>query len=149
MTGLILRELRLALAGGAAALPLVFFLLVATLFPHQTILRSGRPDPDAMLDVLATLDAAAADLEGSRPTASDGALVVDELAVAIGLARHAAERMAIRAGALDGDPARQRAQLTELVDRYRSAWLERSRPGGLDRSAGHLEQVLRADDALT
>ncbi|HTU09541.1 MAG TPA: heme exporter protein CcmB [Allosphingosinicella sp.] len=33
MSGLILRELRLALAGGAAALPLVFFLLVATLFP--------------------------------------------------------------------------------------------------------------------
>jgi heme exporter protein B len=33
MTGLILRELRQALAGGAAALPLVFFLLVATLFP--------------------------------------------------------------------------------------------------------------------
>ena len=33
MPGLILRELRLALAGGAAALPLVFFLLVATLFP--------------------------------------------------------------------------------------------------------------------
>lgn len=33
MLGLILRELRLALAGGAAALPLVFFLLVATLFP--------------------------------------------------------------------------------------------------------------------
>jgi heme exporter protein B len=33
MTGLILRELRLALAGGAAALPLIFFLLVATLFP--------------------------------------------------------------------------------------------------------------------
>ena len=33
MRGLILRELRLALAGGAAALPLIFFLLVATLFP--------------------------------------------------------------------------------------------------------------------
>lgn len=33
MSGLILRELRLALAGGAAALPLAFFLLVATLFP--------------------------------------------------------------------------------------------------------------------
>jgi heme exporter protein B len=33
MTGLILRELRLSLAGGAAALPLIFFLLVATLFP--------------------------------------------------------------------------------------------------------------------
>ncbi|MEA3045926.1 MAG: heme exporter protein, partial [Sphingomonadales bacterium] len=33
MTGLILRELRLAAAGGAFLLPLVFFLLVATLFP--------------------------------------------------------------------------------------------------------------------
>ena len=33
MIGLIARELRLALAGGAALLPLLFFLLVATLFP--------------------------------------------------------------------------------------------------------------------
>lgn len=33
MTALVLREVRLALAGGAAALPLIFFLLVATLFP--------------------------------------------------------------------------------------------------------------------
>lgn len=33
MTGLVLREVRLALAGGAAGLPLIFFLLVATLFP--------------------------------------------------------------------------------------------------------------------
>ena len=33
MSGLVLRELRLALAGGAALLPLIFFLLVATLFP--------------------------------------------------------------------------------------------------------------------
>ena len=33
MIALTLRELRLALAGGAALLPLLFFLLVATLFP--------------------------------------------------------------------------------------------------------------------
>ena len=33
MTRLILRELRLAATGGAALLPLIFFLLVATLFP--------------------------------------------------------------------------------------------------------------------
>lgn len=33
MTALILRELRLAAVGGAAAMPLIFFLLVATLFP--------------------------------------------------------------------------------------------------------------------
>jgi heme exporter protein B len=33
MTALILRELRLAVTGGNAVLPLIFFLLVATLFP--------------------------------------------------------------------------------------------------------------------
>ena len=33
MLHLILRELRLAAAGGTALLPLIFFLLVATLFP--------------------------------------------------------------------------------------------------------------------
>jgi heme exporter protein B len=33
MSALILRELRLALTGGSALLPLIFFLLVATLFP--------------------------------------------------------------------------------------------------------------------
>ncbi len=33
MSALVLRELRLAASGGAAMLPLVFFLLVATLFP--------------------------------------------------------------------------------------------------------------------
>ena len=33
MSGLILRELRLAATGGSALLPLIFFLLVATLFP--------------------------------------------------------------------------------------------------------------------
>ena len=33
MIALIRRELRLALAGGAALLPIIFFLLVATLFP--------------------------------------------------------------------------------------------------------------------
>jgi hypothetical protein len=122
--------------------------LVATLFPHQTILRSGRADPDAMLEVLATLDAATADLAGARPTATDGPIVVEELLVATGLARHAAERMAIKVGSVDADPSRQRAALAQLIDRYRAVWLERSRPGGLDPSAAHLEGVLRSyDDA--
>ncbi len=42
MTLLILRELRLALAGGAALLPMLFFLLIATLFPFAV-------GPDAAL----------------------------------------------------------------------------------------------------
>lgn len=42
MTGLVLRELRLAATGASALLPLVFFLLVATLFPFAV-------GPDAAL----------------------------------------------------------------------------------------------------
>lgn len=120
--------------------------LVATLFPHQSILRSGRADADAMVEVLATLDRASADLAAARPTTDDARVVTEELLVATGLARHAAERMAIHVGALEADPARQRAELADLVERYRAVWLERSRPGGLDRSAGHLERVLRTYD---
>ena len=40
MSALLLRELRLAATGGSAALPLIFFLLVATLFPFAV-----GPDP--------------------------------------------------------------------------------------------------------
>ena len=120
--------------------------LVATLFPHQSILRSGRADPDAVLGVLATLDRATADLAAAQPTTVDATTIVEELSVATCLARHAAERMAIHVGALPADPARQRAELAEHIERYRAVWLERSRPGGLDRSAGHLERVLRSYD---
>jgi heme exporter protein B len=42
MSALLLRELRLAATGGSAALPLIFFLLVATLFPFAI-------GPDAVL----------------------------------------------------------------------------------------------------
>jgi heme exporter protein B len=42
MTGLLLRELRLAATGGSALLPILFFLLVATLFPFAV-------GPDAAL----------------------------------------------------------------------------------------------------
>jgi hypothetical protein len=122
--------------------------LVATLFLHQRMLRSGRPDPDAMLDVLATLEQASADLGHAGPRTTDGSIIVEELLVATALARHAAERMAIRAGALEPDPARQQAELSDLIDRYRAAWLARSRPGGLERSVSHLERVRAAyDDA--
>ena len=61
----------------------------------------------------------------------------------IGLARHGALRMARRAGGPDPGDDALRADLAPLVDRYRAAWLARSRPGGLDDSIGHLARTLR------
>ncbi len=120
--------------------------LAAALLPHQPLLTSGRADPDAMADVVAVLDAARADLTRARPSAPDGATVVAELDVAIGLARHGALRLASSSGGPALDPAAMAEDLRGLVDGFREAWLDRSRPGGLDDSAAHLERTLRAYD---
>jgi len=55
------------------------------------------------------------------------------------------QALAMRAG-IDGPKREGRAAtLDSLIERYRAAWLTTSRPGGLTRSAGHLE---RTRDAL-
>jgi hypothetical protein len=47
---------------------------------------------------------------------------------------------------LDAVPAPARralgAELRAVIDRHRQLWLERSRPGGLERSAGRLAHTL-------
>lgn len=116
--------------------------LVAALFPHQPNLTGGQADPDAVAEVIATLESAADDLRRARPTAPDGATIVDELDVAIGLARHGALRLAAAAGGPDPGPAAMHADLAALIARYRDTWLARSRPGGLADSAAHLERTL-------
>lgn len=120
--------------------------LFAALFPHMHQISSGRADPDAVGEIVATLDRARDDLARARPGAPDGATVVDELDVAIGLARHGARRLGAAAGGPDPGPAAMRADLAPLVGRYREAWARRSRPGGLAESVRHLERTLRRYD---
>ena len=118
--------------------------LVAALFPDQVHLTGGTPDRDAVAEVVATLDRARDDLARARSTAADAADVVEELDVAIGLARHGALRMAARAEGRDpdGDAAAMHADLAPLIDRYRAAWSARARPGGLADSAARIERTL-------
>lgn len=115
--------------------------LVAALLPHQVLLATGAPDGDAVAAVIDTLEQADAELARSRGGGADADLL-EELSVAIGLARHGAIRQAVAIGARAEDRAGQGADLAELVGRYRRAWTTRSRPGGLDDSAGHLERTL-------
>lgn len=116
--------------------------LFASLFPHQMHLVGGEADPSMVAEVIETLDRARSALADADPRAADASTVVEELDVAIGLARHAAVRMGSTVGLGDPGPAATRADLSSLVKRYRAAWLLRSRPGGLSDSADHLERTL-------
>jgi hypothetical protein len=118
--------------------------IAAALFPAQFHLVAGKPDPDALRAVIATLDHAVADLSHAEPNCPDGATVLDELAVAALLARAGARVLASRSGDIvaAGTARSRRAELVELIDQYRGTWLARSRPGGLDSSVAHFEALL-------
>lgn len=113
--------------------------LFQAVVPSSTIFASGEPDADAVADVIATLDAARADLPTARAACGDGAELVEGLDVAIGLARHGARRLEARARGERLDPRAAAAELTGLIEQYRTAWLAVSRPGGLAESVGRLE----------
>ena len=86
----------------------------------------------------------------ARPDRTDGALVVDELGAAIDLVGVLCRDLRAR---LEGDGwlgsvpetvrARLAADLAPLVDRHRTLWLARNRPGGLPESAAWLEHLER------
>lgn len=101
--------------------------LQAALCPWQPHLVLGRPDLAAVDDVIEALDGCLADLERARPACDDGDFVVEELRVTVALARVGALRLRCDDRALGS-----------LVDDYRTAWLHRSRPGGLDDSVAAL-----------
>jgi len=88
----------------------------------------------------------------NAPRLGDG-VSVQELSWAGELMRFACFLGEARLEAGDGRPlealaAHKRAKLAEflapLIDVHRRLWLERSRPGGLDRSARWLERILEA-----
>lgn len=111
--------------------------LQAALCPGQFHFVTGMPDIDAVRDAAQTLEAIAGELDAARPDVPDAAIVVRELRLAARLARHGALRLAG-----GSDRSALRADMRELVDEHRACWLERSRPGGLDDSAAHLEATL-------
>jgi hypothetical protein len=82
------------------------------------------------------------DIQRASPGSRDGDTVVRELTAAARLARHGVWRILRRTG--DGAPSDDalRDDLRESIEEQRSAWLERSRPGGLSDSIERLEATL-------
>jgi hypothetical protein len=89
------------------------------------------------LDEAATV-VAGVDLDGSQANA-----IKSELQAAIRLARHGAWRIARLTESSGHDDNTMHADLAEAIDLQRSAWLGRSRPGGMQHSLGLLEAVLQ------
>lgn len=118
--------------------------IAAALLSHQPLIATGRPDPDAVAEVVAEIEHLLAVVAQAAPAAPDGAQVQTELTAALRLARQGAWRMATEGPSI-GDRA---DDLAGAIALQRAAWLGRARPGGLDDSLAHLQRALDADHAL-
>ncbi len=105
-------------------------------------LAFGELSPERLAATLAQLTAALPALRNVRCQGADAALVPRELAAAARLARHGAWRIARAASLPAPSLGELRADLHEAIAEQRSAWLARSRPGGLADSLGRLEATL-------
>jgi hypothetical protein len=96
----------------------------------------------------AVLAAASSRLASARPARDDGALVVDELATSIELARLLSRDALLRLegdGSLGSIPAQRRSELAAglaaLTAHHRKLWLARNREGGLEDSVAWLTRL--------
>jgi hexosaminidase len=106
---------------------------------------------ESLAHTLAYLERVSAPLATARPACADGLLVLEEMAWVRDVLRFACRLGIARAGLEDRDnvsalPASERrvlrAELQPLIERHRSLWPARNRPGGLEDSAGRLERLL-------
>lgn len=102
----------------------------------------GSASASGVEQVLGALDTAAERVARAQLTCPDAGAVKTELLQAIRLARHGAWRVARSAGLSCPSDDELRSDLSEAIAGQRSAWLLRSRPGGLDDSVGRLEKTL-------
>jgi len=106
---------------------------------------------ESLEHTLAYVERVSEPLAAARPSCSDGVQVVEELGWVRDVLRFSCRLGLARSALTDRDalsalPAAQRAalrvELQGLIERHRSLWLVRNRPGGLDDSAGRLERLL-------
>jgi hexosaminidase len=69
---------------------------------------------------------------------------VREVRHAVRLARHGAWRLYAEAGGRTPSNSDLAKDLSEAIEEHRACWRERSRPGGLEDSAAHLERTLES-----
>lgn len=92
----------------------------------------GAPDADQIASLISDLDKAMTAIGASAPNVPDGAVIKEELIAATRLARHGGYRLLRDAKGTAPTTAELRADLSDALRAHREAWLERSRPGGME-----------------
>ena len=150
-------------AGRAAVALGKVYLETGVTIPNASVLALLLLEPDLPLDrapfdglSIERLDAArfAADralsrIERARMARADAELVVREWRLSAAMVGHAcslgAARLRSGKGEIERIPSADRRLLAEELDEvmteYRSIWIERNRPGGLDDSVGRMERL--------
>lgn len=135
---------QLAAAAAATGVPaLNASPLFSRVLPQALCMVDPEVDPDGMTTALGAIDDALVQLRAARPACADGELVVRELELAARLTRIGALRALAEAGVPAHDDEGV-ATHGDLLDDFRSSWLARSRPGGLDESLRMLTAGLTA-----
>ena len=101
----------------------------------------GNP-PIAFKKCVRRFDDLESQISTMRPQTPDGDLLKSELATAIAMARHGAQRVLAVLGQ-GTNRAALRHDLQHIIARYEDIWLQRNRPGGLRESSGRLHQALQ------
>ncbi len=99
--------------------------------------------PETISMALEAIDEAIAPLSQEKMARPDAALIRAEYLSTARIMRHAVKRMAL---AMDGSDALSRdlaADLEGYIEDYKTLWLARARPGGLNDSAGRFETALK------
>ncbi|MCZ6597456.1 MAG: family 20 glycosylhydrolase [Planctomycetota bacterium] len=120
-----------------------FFLLASALEPALMERVEGLT-VEGLERGLAHLEAALAGLPEARSGRSDAGLLRRELDWAAGLLRLACRRGIRRLGTIPAGGDESAGDLRSWIEEHRALWLARSRPGGLEASAGRLARCLGA-----
>jgi hypothetical protein len=96
---------------------------------------------DHLKATVSYIDAAMRDFERAEMRRPDAPLIEREYALMARMLTHGAQRGLLQLGQATASNAEMAAELTEIEAEFRALWLERSRPGGLDDSAGRLRKA--------
>lgn len=128
--GGIAESLGLTMPNGSA----VFGAVVEAGFPVL-----GEPDASGIAAALALLDRAD-DWFATAAFTGRGAVIAEEMAAAVGLARIGLRRLAVEHGVGADAGAPTAAEVDAAIAAQRAAWLRSSRPGGLDDSVARIRR---------
>lgn len=107
--------------------------------------RQTIEDDSALIDRLkattAYIDETMRDLEAAQIRRPDAPLIEREYALMARMLAHGAQRGLLQLGQASASKAEMAAELATIEAEFRALWLERSRPGGLDDSAGRLRKA--------